>query len=187
MQTERPVVLLHGLGRSHRSMARMGRFLRQHGRRTLARTYPSRRLPVGELAETVAGWIGQEFGDEPVDAVTHSLGGILVRHMADRVRFGRVVMLAPPNRGSELAAKLRDFGPFSLLFGPERPNDGTVAVDETPLPGMAAWGTIPASHTFIMDHPAAQAWTLRFLRDGVFPQPLDAGASEAGSSSARNG
>ena len=205
-----PVVLLHGLARTQLSMAGMARFLRQHGYATWMRTYPSRRLPVVELADIVAEWIRADHGEQPVHVVTHSLGGILVRHMAERVPLSRVVMLAPPNTGSTLAGALQDFGPFSRLYGPagqdvaaatsrpvpsaptaviagtratsfgnpiswlsgglqvfgaDRPNDGTVAVDETHLPGMTDFAEVDTSHTWIMNDPRVRAMTLRFLRE----------------------
>lgn len=211
-----PVLLLHGLARTQISMAGMGRFLRDGGRRTWSCTYPSRKHGVVELADRVAGWVEAEFGDVPVDAVTHSLGGVLVRHMAGRLPLRRVVMLAPPNAGSDLARSLESFGPFSWLYGPagrdvaraqgwpqalrcevaviagtrapslgnpiswlsrgigvfppDRPSDGTVAVDETHLPGMTDFATVHASHTWIMNHPEVRAMVLRFLEDGQLGQ-----------------
>ncbi len=217
-----PVVLLHGLARTHLSMAGLARALRREGYDTWARTYPSRRLPVGELADVVAGWIHDAYGDQPVHAVTHSLGGILVREMAPRLNLARVVMLAPPNTGSELALRLQDFGPFSLLYGPagqdvaqqatpneptpprwprpdvpvaviagtrsptlsnpvswlsgglgvfgrDRPNDGTVAVDETRLAGTDAFVEVDASHTWIMNHPQVRAAIVAYLDGAPLP------------------
>ncbi|MCB9739789.1 MAG: alpha/beta hydrolase [Deltaproteobacteria bacterium] len=207
-----PVLLLHGLARTRISLAGLDRSLRAAEHRTWARTYPSRRQGVAELAEQVATWIEQDLGEGPFDAVTHSLGGVLVRHMAERVPLRRVVMLAPPNAGSDLARSLERFGPFSWLYGPagrdvargegwpaalraevaviagtrapslgnpvswlsrgigvfhaERPSDGTVAVDETHLPGMTDFATVHASHTWIMNHPEVRAMVLRFLAEG---------------------
>ena len=212
-----PVVLLHGLARTHLSMAGLGRTLRRHGLQTWARTYPSRSHGVEALAERVADQLLHDHGDIAFDAVTHSLGGVLVRQMAGRVRFRRVVMLAPPNAGSDLARALGEFGPFSWLYGPagmdvqrvrahepalqsevaviagtrapslgnpiswlsaslgvfgeHRANDGTVAVDETHLPGMADFCAVDASHTWIMNDPRVQAMVLRFLEAGRLHPP----------------
>ena len=51
---------------------------------------------------------------------------------------------------------------------PTRPNDGTIAVDETYLPGMADFATVDVSHTWMMNHVCVQVMVLAFLRDGRF-------------------
>jgi hypothetical protein len=53
--------------------------------------------------------------------VTHSLGGILVRYYHDQYgipKLHRVVMLSPPNRGSELVDRLGGFFLFKWINGP---------------------------------------------------------------------
>lgn len=206
------VVLLHGLARGHGSMTKLGRFLRAHGFDTAARTYPSRRHSIGYLASEVADWIVAEAGDRPVCAVTHSMGGVIVRHLRDpRIRWDRIVMLAPPNRGSQLAAALvRNpvfrwyYGPagaeladgsrwppppaaFAVIagtrglaltnptswtvgrrFSPGTRHDGTVAVAETQLEGMAAFAEVDATHTWIMNDVRTQELVLAYLRTGSF-------------------
>ena len=47
-------------------------------------------------------------------------------------------------------------------------HDGTVAVDETRLPGIAAHCVVEASHTGLVVSAAARRQVLRFLRDGRF-------------------
>ncbi len=111
------VVLLHGLGRTHRSMGRLQRRLEAAGHPTWSCTYPSRREPIEGLAEYVARRVEAEV-EGPLMAVTHSLGGILVRHLAERLPWERVVMLAPPNTGSSVARALQDLKLFRWLFGP---------------------------------------------------------------------
>src|SRR5690606_35287038 len=79
---ERPaVVLLHGLGRTHRSMGGLRRHLERLGYPTWARTYRSRRGSIEELAAEVAGWTRRDLGSRPLVGVTHSMGGILIRYM----------------------------------------------------------------------------------------------------------
>lgn len=112
------VVLLHGLARTWRSMAGMRRFLERAGYPTWAQTYPSRQRSLGELAEHVAARIRADLGDRPVVAVTHSLGGILVRHMSTALTWRGVVMLAPPNGGSRVAQTLGRFGAYRWFYGP---------------------------------------------------------------------
>jgi len=114
-----PVVILHGLGRTQLSMLGMRRHLERHGFATWSRTYPSRTMPVDVLADLVADWIERDLGpDARPLAVTHSLGGVLVRLMSPRVSFSGVAMLAPPNRGSRLARALSDLAIFHGVMGP---------------------------------------------------------------------
>lgn len=113
------VVLLHGLARGHGSMAGMAKFLRANGFDTFGRTYPSRRHSISYLAGEVADWIVEHAGDRPLSAVTHSMGGVVVRHLHDpRIHWHRIVMLAPPNRGSKLAAGLTSNAVFRWYYGP---------------------------------------------------------------------
>jgi triacylglycerol lipase len=140
-------VLLHGLGRSPASMRPIERLLSAHGYRVLNLGYPSRSASVPELARRVALEIAHWAPAEPLDFVTHSLGGILIRqavaagHLsAERTR--RVVMLGPPNSGSELADRLPRwpvFGPvYRKLTGPAGVQLGTdsssVPVSLPPVP-----------------------------------------------------
>ena len=120
-------MLLHGLGRSSRSMRPVERALRRRGYRVLNLGYPSSHSDIDALAADVAQHIRAWEPSEQLDFVTHSLGGIIVRaavaggHVAsDRIR--RVVMLGPPNGGSELADTLPTLpviGPlYRALTGP---------------------------------------------------------------------
>jgi triacylglycerol lipase len=113
------VVLLHGLARGHGSMARLGRHLRERGYETVSRTYPSRRHSIAYLAGEVTEWIIEHAAGRPVSAVTHSMGGVIVRHLHDpRIHWERIVMLAPPNRGSQLAAAVQTNAVFRWYYGP---------------------------------------------------------------------
>jgi hypothetical protein len=113
------VVLLHGLARGQGAMALLGRFLRKQGFETWSHTYPSRRHSITYLANAVADKLVETAGDRPLYAVTHSMGGIIVRHLRDpRLNWSRIVMLAPPNQGSQLAAGLVRNPLFSWFYGP---------------------------------------------------------------------
>ena len=84
--------------------------------------YPSTAKPIEELAPlAVEQGLAECKPDETVNFVTHSLGGILVRYYMQHhglVRFGRAVMLAPPNQGSEVVDDLRNVPGFELINGP---------------------------------------------------------------------
>jgi hypothetical protein len=129
------VVLLHGLARGHGSMAKLGGFLRREGFETWSRTYPSRRHSISYLASALSDEIVEVAGDRPLCAVTHSMGGIIVRHLQDkRLHWSRIVMLAPPNQGSRLAAGLVRNPLFRWFYGPA----GTELADATSWPAPPA-------------------------------------------------
>jgi triacylglycerol lipase len=114
------VVLLHALGRTRLSLLFAERYLRRAGLDPVSIPYPSRREPIERLAELVRASLPQE-GDRPLHFVTHSLGGIVLRYLVQAGRppnLGRVVMLGPPNRGSQLATRLKRSWLFRLATGP---------------------------------------------------------------------
>lgn len=117
------VVLLHGIARSSRSMLRMEQALQAAGYATLNPTYRSRLRPLEALVEELDPAIEAFAGAMPgqLHFVTHSMGGLLARGYICRHRpgrLGRVVMLGPPNAGSEIADLLGGTYPYRLFFGP---------------------------------------------------------------------
>lgn len=129
------VILLHGLARSSSSFNRMESALKEKGYCTVNYNYPSRKYSIEKLAkESIDNALSQCPANSKINFVTHSLGGILVRQYLSTGKIknlGRVVMLGPPNKGSQVVDKLKDMPGFEFLNGPAGKELGT---DSTSIP-----------------------------------------------------
>lgn len=149
------VVLLHGLGRTSLAMLPIERAVKDAGFSTVNYGYPSLAAPIQELAETHlprALTRCREQTDALVHFVGHSLGGILVRQYLQTAELPdgtRLVMLGPPNQGSELADRLEETGQWFGFVGPAGPQLGTGEASLLPslAPIRAEVGVIAGSKT----------------------------------------
>lgn len=122
------VVLLHGILRSKYDMLPLEKYLESKGYMVLNILYPSRELSLEDISKFVDDKIQNcpEYSpDMTLNFVTHSMGGLIARYYIDTYKpknIGKVVMLGPPNTGSEFADWLSDvkiLAPlYKTIYGP---------------------------------------------------------------------
>jgi triacylglycerol lipase len=125
------VVLLHGLGRTKYSMAKIERYLKRMDFKTVNLSYPSTSENIEYLAEVYIPRAIEKCQDRETDKihfVTHSMGGIVIRQYLQSHSLppaSRIVMLSPPNKGTELADFLKEIYGYRLITGPAGQEIGT--------------------------------------------------------------
>jgi hypothetical protein len=202
---EKIVIMVHGLGRSRFSMFMPGRYLQKRGFSVLYYSYNSTRYLLDAHFAKFADYLNSvaaEHPDAEVHFVSHSMGGILIRGtltpglIAKFAHPGRIVMLAPPNCGSKMAANLSKYkilrkilkpleelsdSPGSVVMTlpvPENMDigiisgrfDGKVRPEEAVLDGAKEHLTVNSYHTFIMNRKDVKKEILHFLNNGEFSE-----------------
>lgn len=161
------VVLLHGVASSHLMLSPLAAGLERDGYRVVNLAYPSRTQSIEMLARE---WLPARLHECGADTtprvhfVTHSMGGIVLRQwlatQPSTANLGRVVMLAPPNAGSEVSDRLAAFPPFRWIIGVNavrigtRPTDPPRALGPWPA-GAPALGIIAGDRS---SNPLFSAW-----------------------------
>jgi len=170
------VVLLHGLNRSWRAMRPMADALQASGFTTANVDYPSQAGPIEEIAPlAVRAGLSEcrAANAERIHFVTHSIGGILLRFENERepiMDLGRVVMLGPPNQGSELVDKTRNWPGAETLSGAAGLQLGTTGAESIP----SRLGPVEFELGVI-----AGTGTINILASAMLPNPDDGKVSVA--------
>lgn len=115
------VVLVHGIVRSSKSMSQLTRAAAQHGWTAAPFDYPSTRVAIPESARYLDRMVRSLRHATRLHFVTHSMGALVVREwmrQSDDDRLGRMVMLAPPNQGAEMADLLHRQWLYRAVMGP---------------------------------------------------------------------
>ena len=168
------VVLLHGILRSKTDMLMLDNALKKQGFFTSNILYPSRQMSLEEITAFVNENIENHPDYSPektLHFVTHSMGGLIARYYIATHKpknLGKVVMLGPPNTGSEFADFFHDhelFGPvFKAIFGPASTQ---LKTDYEHIDGDIDYplGVIAGSSSI---NPLAP-WVLNGDHDGIVP------------------
>jgi pimeloyl-ACP methyl ester carboxylesterase len=199
------VVLIHGLFLRGIQMFPMGRFLNKNGYEIFIYDYFSTRKQIFHHGVDFKDYLKRIFRTHPekkVNIVTHSLGGIVTREAAASLQnenesenIHRIVMLAPPNKGSDIAKNVVKILPFSKWIAKPLPElssekdayvhkapipenieigiiagtfDGKVKLEYTHLETQKDHTTTPSRHTLIVFKKEVQLKTLAFLENGKF-------------------
>jgi alpha-beta hydrolase superfamily lysophospholipase len=163
------VVLLHGLGRSDRAMRSLAGRLAAAGFEVRNLRYGSLTRDPGELSADLDAMLAECCAAaQRVHFVTHSLGGVVLRaYLAEHAlpNRGRVVMLAPPNRGSELGDVVARWRLLRAAAGPTGRQLGT-APDSLPNrlpPADFELGVVAGTRSW---NPLG-SWLIRDADDGM--------------------
>ncbi len=113
-RTDQQIILLHGLGRSPRSMLKIEYALKKQGYRVLNVGYNAIKGDfeqiLNKLLKKIEPWVNPKA---TVHFVGHSFGGILIRGILAKKydwRYGRCVMLGSPNKGTSIASYVISHG-----------------------------------------------------------------------------
>lgn len=117
------VILLHGLGDVKLSMLKLEIALKDEGYTTKNIGYSTtgetiESLAKKELSEVVERY--KKIGFKKIHFVTHSMGGLIVRYYLQDHTLptgSRIVMLSPPNHGSEIADHFLESKFYKLIVG----------------------------------------------------------------------
>ncbi|MEE8445264.1 MAG: alpha/beta fold hydrolase [Alphaproteobacteria bacterium] len=154
------VLLLHGLGRTSRVFWRLAPALRRAGYEVRAHDYPSRQHSVRRLTEMFRRHLSR-YADHPgpIHFVGHSLGAILIRGALlapAPVKFGRVVMIGPPNNGAGFLGRMARRPWLRLMYGPAPVDlqEGSEYLRELGVPDTEI-GVIAGTDPFFAFNPAS--------------------------------
>lgn len=123
------VIVVHGLGASRQWMNQLSDYLTEEGGLSVVNVgYPSTMGDIGEHADSLMSVLRHLDGVETVSFVAHSMGNIVIRHVLNdiksmpeaerpKLKFNRMVMIAPPNHGASVADSFADSKLVQSLAG----------------------------------------------------------------------
>ncbi|WP_194844226.1 esterase/lipase family protein [Candidatus Clavichlamydia salmonicola] len=120
------VVCLHSFLGSHKSLKPMGHALAKEGFDVYLWDYESRKFTIeehGAHLTKLLNELAKRHPNQPIHFVSHSAGGLVIRAALSRddcpkeAKYGKAMLLAPPNLGSRLARRYKDEIFVKMIFG----------------------------------------------------------------------
>ena len=156
------VVLVHGLAANRMIMGSLAKSLARAFTGTLNWGYRSLWSPIERHSRELAALLHKldnAAEHDHIHLVTHSMGSIIGRlALAEYLpeRFGRFVMIAPPNRGSHVATCLAPY--LGHICPPlvQLANHDTSFVCSLPPPVVQELGIIAAQTDFLVEEPSTR-------------------------------
>ncbi|MBD3241198.1 MAG: hypothetical protein GF331_11480 [Chitinivibrionales bacterium] len=131
------VFIVHGYGSNRLVMRRMARYLADSGLTVHNWGYRSLTKTIPEIGDELLAEVAELSFEDTVSFVSHSMGGLVVRAMLGKAQgdtsfpvVRRVVMLAPPNKGAQLADF---FSRWRFVRWAMGPNPRSMLTDTTSL------------------------------------------------------
>ncbi len=129
------IVLLHGITKTAKNMKNIEQFFSALGYTVHNFTYPSMKFSIEDIVlDTIEPKIKEISKEaETLHFVTHSMGGIVLRQYLQTCKLsniGKIVMLAPPNQGSEVTDFFKNLRIYKWIYGPAGQQLGTAKSDK---------------------------------------------------------
>jgi pimeloyl-ACP methyl ester carboxylesterase len=117
------VVVIHGIARTNKQTYLLANRISQANYEVFNISYPSTDYKIEDLVDYIHNELQKHNIDkkQKVNIVAHSLGGLLTRAYLKKYpmdNLNRVVMIATPNKGSQVADFFKDWGLYKKMFGP---------------------------------------------------------------------
>ena len=151
------IVLIHGIHGERSDLSLLNEKLQQKGFKTYNFHYPSTKYPIEKLSSNYLKPFLAKLNsqNQSISFLTHSMGGILLRHYLYKnkdIDIEKIIMLAPPNKGSDLVDIFGNNFIFKKRYGPAGQQIGTDLEQNLHLSNLEEYkvGIIAGDKT---DHP----------------------------------
>jgi hypothetical protein len=134
------VILLHGIARTKQSMNTLARALEKQGARVINIGYPSTKMNIANITHLVHQEIQTQLqANERVHFVGYSMGCLILRQLLAQFavqNMGNIVLIAPPNHGSQVADFLENNFLYRYFYGPAGLELTTSFAKNSPFPSL---------------------------------------------------